>query len=221
MKKNVLLAGASGLVGGHALDLLLEQNDVDKIIIVARRSQNLKSPKIVEVIGELSELHEKDLRSYGVDHIDVGLCALGSTIKKAGSKEAFKKVDKDYVLEAGKFSKRFGAQSFSVISSLGADKDSPIFYNKTKGEMEEGLRAMNFKTLTIIRPSLLIGERKEVRVAEKFFIKLSPILNKTMIGPLKKYRGIEAHKVAAFLTESVSNQESGVVIIENSQMLAI
>jgi hypothetical protein len=87
--------------------------------------------------------------------------------------------------------------------------------------MEEGLRAMNFKTLTIIRPSLLIGERKEVRVAEKFFIKLSPILNKTMIGPLKKYRGIEAHKVAAFLTESVSNQESGVVIIENSQMLAI
>jgi len=116
-----------------------------------------------------------NLLDYGVDHIDVALCALGSTIKKAGSVEAFKKVDCSLVLSVAEFAKRFGASQFSVISALGADKNSGIFYNKVKGEMEEGLRAMSFELLTIIRLSLLLGERKEKRMAVKIFIKISPI----------------------------------------------
>ena len=188
---------------------------------MARTSQNFNNPKIIEIITELDHLSDINLLNYGIDRIDSGLCALGSTIKKAGSQQAFKNIDYTLVLRVAEFAKRFGAEEFSVISALGADRNSGIFYNKVKGEMEEGLKALNFKLLTIIRPSLLLGERKEKRVAEKIFIKLSPLLNKTLFGPLKKYRGIEAHKVATILAQSIKSQDCGVTVIENSQMLDI
>lgn len=219
--KNILLAGSSGLVGSFALKNLLSDARVGKIILVSRTSQDISNPKIIQIIGSLDLLDSVDLANYGVDRIDAGLCALGSTIKKAGDKESFKKVDKDFVINIAKFSKRFGSNQFAVISALGADSKSPFFYNQVKGEMEEGLRALNFSKLTIFRPSLLLGERKEVRGAERFLNKISPFLSTTLIGPLKKYRGIEAHRVAAHLTEVIFNETSGVVIIENSEMLNI
>ena len=219
--KNILLAGSSGLVGGFALKNLLSDSSVDHIILVSRTAQNINHPKIIQVIGSLDLLDSVDLKDYGIDHLDAGLCALGSTIKKAGGKEEFKKVDKDFVVNVAVFAKKFGASQFAVISALGADKKSSIFYNQVKGEMEESLRDYRFANLTIIRPSLILGERKEVRGAERFFIKISPFLSATFIGPLKKYRGIEAHKVASYLTEAIHNKNLGDMIIENSEMLNI
>lgn len=216
---NVLLAGASGLIGHHALHNLLEDRSISKIIVVARTELDIQNEKIVQVITSFDQLDKIELN----ERIDAGLCALGSTIRKAGSQGEFKKIDCTYVLSFAEFAQKYGAKKFSVISALGANSASPVFYTKVKGEMEEGLSQFNFQTLTIIRPSLLLGERRgsDKRLGEKFFIKLSPILNHTMIGPLKKYRGIEAKKVASHLTNSLRSEERGHVIIENEQMLSI
>ncbi|MDD4975051.1 MAG: NAD(P)H-binding protein [Bacteriovorax sp.] len=219
--KNIILAGSSGLVGSFALKNLLSDARIGKIILVSRTSQDISNPKIIQIIGSLDLLDTVDLKEYGVDRIDIGISALGSTLKKAGNKDDFKKIDKDFTVNVAAFSKRFGSKQFAVISALGADSKSPFFYNQVKGEMEEALRALNFSKLTIIRPSLILGERKEVRGAEHFLNKISPFLSVTLIGPLKKYRGIEAHKVADHLTQTIFNETSGVVIIENSEMLNI
>ncbi|MBC7539357.1 MAG: NAD(P)H-binding protein [Bacteriovorax sp.] len=219
--KNIILAGSSGLVGGFALKNLLSDARVGKIILVSRTSQNISNPKIIQIICSLDLLDSVDLADYGVDRIDAGLCSLGSTIKKAGNKEAFKKVDKDFVINVAEFSKKFGSKQFAVISALGADSKSPFFYNQVKGEMEAALSALKFSKLTIIRPSLILGERSEVRGAERFLKKISPFLSTTLIGPLKKYRGIEAHRVAAYLTDSIFSETTGSTIIENSEMLNI
>lgn len=217
----VLLAGASGLVGGHTLEFLLEDSSVTKIVALVRTSLKIKHEKLLEIKADLDHLEEIELRSFQLDHVDAALCALGTTIKKAGSQSEFKKVDCQFVLAIAAFARKYEAKKFAVVSALGADSRSAVFYNRTKGEMEEGLKKAAFETLTILRPSLLIGERKEKRPAEKFFIKISPVLNRTMIGPLKKYRGIEAKKVASHLARSIHTQERGHVIIENDQMLSI
>jgi uncharacterized protein YbjT (DUF2867 family) len=219
----VLLAGSSGLVGSHTLPELLNNKSISKIILIVRSKQAVSDPRIIQVVTSFDQLSSVDLSSFGVDHIDAAICALGSTIKMAGSKSEFKKIDCFYVLAFAELAKKFGAKKFSVISALGANAASPVFYNKVKGEMEEGLSKLHFDTLTIIRPSLLLGERRESdkRLAEKFFIKLSPILNQTLVGPLKKYRGIEAKKVASHLANSLKSEERGLVFIENEQMISI
>jgi uncharacterized protein YbjT (DUF2867 family) len=218
---NILLAGSSGLVGGMTLTLLLNDKRVEKIILVSRTSQKITNPKIIQIITSLDLLDTINLKDFGVDRIDAGLCALGSTIKKAGSKDDFKKIDCDFVVNVAKFSKKFGANQFAVISALGADSRSSIFYNQVKGVMEEALKDLNFNKLSIFRPSLILGERKEVRAGERLLIKISPFLSATLIGPLKKYRGIEAHKLARHLADSISTEHKGVKIIENAEMLNI
>lgn len=218
---NVLLAGSSGLVGSFALKNLLSDERVLKIILVSRTRQDISDPKIIQIITSLDLLNSISLKDYGIDHIDAAICALGTTMKKAGNKSEFIKVDKDFVVNVASFAKKFGADKFAVVSALGADKLSSFFYYQVKGEMEEALRTINFSQLIIIRPSLILGERKETRILEKLFVKISPFLSTTLIGPLKKYRGIEAHKIADHLTEAIFNENSGVTIIENAEMLNI
>ncbi len=217
----VMLAGASGLVGGHTLESLLEDNSVTDIILLVRTQLLLSHAKVFQIVTNFDELDSLSLKEYGIEGVDAALCALGSTIKKSGSQKAFHEIDCSYVLSFADFAKKNGATKFAVISALGADKGSSIFYNRVKGEMEEGLKALGFETLTIIRPSLLLGQRKESRPAERIFIHLSPLINKTLIGPLKKYRGIEAKKVASYLARSIHWQEKGQIIVENDQMLSI
>jgi len=217
----VLLAGASGLVGNHTLDYLIEDDSVSTIVLLVRSKLLLSHAKIIQIVTNFDQLDTVSLGDYGLDSVDSALCALGSTIKKAGSQKAFHTIDCSYVLNFAEFASKYGAKKFAVISALGADSKSSVFYNRVKGEMEDGLKKKNFETLTIIRPSLLLGERKEHRPAEKFFIHISPMINKTLIGPLKKYRGIEAKKVASHLARSIHSQERGHVIIENDQMLSI
>jgi uncharacterized protein YbjT (DUF2867 family) len=219
--KTVILAGSSGLVGSLVLQNLLSDSRIEKIILVSRTKQDFVNPKIIQVITSLDLLENINLADHGIDSVDVGICTLGTTIKKSGGAAAFKKVDKDFVIAFAQFSKNCGAQKFGVISALGANSHSSVFYNKVKGEMEEGLRQIKFTSLFILRPSLILGERKEVRVVEKLFIKLSPFLSHTLIGPLKKFRGIEANRLACHLTESIFNDSIGVTIIENAQMLTI
>lgn len=217
----VLLAGASGLVGNHTLEYLLEDSAVTQIVLLLRSKLLLSHAKVTQIVTNFDQLDTISLKDYGVGHIDCALCALGSTIKKAGSQQVFQMIDCSYVLNFADFARKNGAAKFAVISALGADSRSSVFYNRVKGEMEEGLKRKEFGTLTIIRPSLLLGERNEHRPAEKLMMTISPLINKTLIGPLKKYRGIEAKKVASYLARSIHSQERGHVIVENDQMLVI
>jgi len=149
-------------------------------------------------------------------HADDVYCCLGTTIKKAGSQEAFKKIDLGLVVTIAGLMKKQGAEQFLVISAMGADKDSKIFYNRTKSEMEAALQELGYPCLRIVRPSLLLGPREEFRLGEKIGVILTPILKPFLQGSLKKYRPVEAEKVAQFMLK-ISGEEpvAGVHVYES------
>ena len=143
--------------------------------------------------------------------VDLAFCCLGTTIKQAGSQEAFRAVDHDMVVAFGKRAREMGARHLVVISAIGADPKSSVFYNRVKGEMEQSLRAQEWPQLTIARPSLLIGERLEERLAEK----IAGPLSKLIPG---KYRGIEACQLARALWRLGLEEQSGIRVIESDEL---
>ena len=143
-------------------------------------------------------------------------CCLGTTIKTAGSKEAFRKVDLDYVVNVAKAAKENGVNHFAVVSAMGADKNSNIFYNKTKGEMEDAIKTIGFNSTYIIRPSLLLGDRKEFRFGEllgKFIM-----ITLSFLIP-KKYRAIYDVQVALAMIHFMNQAENGFFVKENDELL--
>lgn len=172
-----VISGATGLVGAQLIQKLLDDSRFTQVISVSRRSLKLTSPKLIEVICE----NFKDLPSLHSElKGDIYFCCLGTTIKTAGSQEKFKAVDHDAVLEFGKIAKLYEARSFVVISADGANANSRIFYSRVKGETEQDLQKLGLKHLVIMRPGLLMGERKEFRAGEKvamtIFGKIGPLL---------------------------------------------
>lgn len=224
---NVLLLGPSGLIGNLALGILLKDERVKKLIIISRRKVEYKvaskiancENRIVNIVGNLAEFTIEDFHQHGIDKIDICLCALGTTIKKAKTKEEFQKVDLDLVVKMAKLSKEMGANHFGVISAQGASHSSPFFYSRVKAMMEAEVMRIKFNSTTIIRPGLLIGERVEHRPMEQAFIKFSPILDKVLIGKMKQFRGIKAEKVALVLVQTGLNSTPGIHIVENLQLL--
>ncbi len=203
--KNALIAGATGLVGSELLKMLIDCGDYRVIHLLNRKSLSVNSAKVVEHIINFDELINFRL-AEPVDHV---FCTLGTTIKKAGTKENFRKVDFEYVVNLGKMAKAMNASKFLVISSLGANEKTPIFYNRVKGEMEAALKSLSLPQLFIFRPSLLIGDRKESRPGEKSAIVLYKILSPVFRGPLLKYKGVNAKKVAnAMIQIALKNNES-------------
>lgn len=188
----VLLLGATGLVGSKVLHLLLDDPSINSVNILARRSTEVQNSKLKEFIGPLNEM-EKFEEAFKVD---VVLCCLGTTIKKAGSKENFKQVDYEFPLVAAKMAKKMGVKSYGVITALGSNTKSPFFYNKVKGEIENALRGLNFENLFIIRPSLIVGDRNESRFAEEIGIAMVKVLNPLFLGPLRKYAGSKVEDIA-------------------------
>ena len=137
--------------------------------------------------------------------MDSIVCCLGTTIKKAGSQQQFRKVDLGYPLKAAELGRSQGARAFILMSAIGASSSSTIFYNRVKGELEDSLRELSYPYLSIYHPSLLLGDRREHRTAEALGIKAMPLVNRLLIGPLDKYRGIEAKTVAsAMVNETCS-----------------
>jgi len=207
--KNALIAGASGLVGSELLQLLLKGNEYDKVIAIVRKPLGFKHPKLIQEEVDFNKLTEF-APSFAVTDV---FCTLGTTIRKAGSQEAFRKVDYDYVVGIGKFSERTGVQRFLVVSSMGADAASRIFYNRVKGEMEKAVQQLNIPSIFIFRPSLLIGKRSEFRPGERIAQVLMGGLGFLFIGGLKKYRPIPASTVAnAMLTVALTRKEDRLVL---------
>ena len=161
--RTALLLGATGLVGGHVLDLLLASPRYSRVRVLGRRRLARTDAKLDSQEIDFDRL----ARHAELFRVDDVFCCLGTTIAKAGSQEAFRRVDLSYVVEAASLASEAGAEQFLVVSAVGADPDSRVFYNRVKGEMEAGVKRLPFRAVWILRPSLLLGEREEFRLGEK------------------------------------------------------
>lgn len=157
-----LLLGATGMVGRSLLQLLLDDPQVNRVHVLVRRSLGMEHPKLTEWLSDLATLPEDDTPFQCSDLY----ISFGSTMAKAGSKESFRRIDLDMPLRVARRAREAGAQRCMLVSAVGADKDSMIFYSRVKGELEEGLKALAFSSLHIFRPSILLGDRRESRPAE-------------------------------------------------------
>ena len=212
-----VMAGGTGLVGRTLLNLLLDDERIGKVISLVRADTRKKHPKLEEQVIDFDRIHEYEHVIKG----DAVFCCLGTTIKKARSKNNFKRVDYLYPLEIAKAARDNLVPQFNIITAIGADPKSPFFYNKVKGETEEALKFLHFDSLNIFRPSLLIGERQETRLAEQAGIILTKIINPLMVGKFKKYRGIKAADVARAMATTLYSENEGINIIQSDEIYNI
>jgi len=213
-KRTALLVGATGLVGGHCLNYLLKDETYSRIVVLSRRNLEIENPKLTQHMVDFDQL-EKYSDQIKADDI---FCCLGTTIKKAGSKEAFRKVDYYYPLRIAQLAAKNGARQFLLISSLGASQTSKIFYNRVKGETEAAIREILFYGVQIFRPSLLVGDRAENRVGEKVAEFLLKTVKPILIGGWKKYRAITAANVAKAMVEIAKTDLKGIHIYKSNQI---
>jgi uncharacterized protein YbjT (DUF2867 family) len=201
-----LLAGASGLTGGHALEALLSAPDVARVLAVSRRPLGREHPRLANRIVQFERL-EAQLKGISCD---VALCCLGTTRRQAGSPEAFRAVDVDCVLSFARAARSAGARRFVVISSVGANADARNFYLRTKGEVEQQLGNVGFESLDILQPSLLLGWRGEVRPLELAALAVMPLLNPLLRGKYLPYRSISARVLGAAMLGATRSGRRGV-----------
>lgn len=214
MSKKAIIAGATGLVGSKLLELLLEDEAYVEVMVISRKPVSHNHPKFRNIVVDFDNLDEtkNDLIADDV------FCCLGTTMKKAGSKEAFRKVDFQYPLELAKLTKANGAKKYLLISALGADENSSVFYNKVKGEVERAISELEFESFHIFRPALLIGPREEQRTGEDIFKAIFKVVNYLLIGPLKKYRSIHRDKVARAMNQLAHSDSQGRQIHESLEL---
>lgn len=208
--RRVLLLGATGLVGGELMKLLLADESIDHVRVVARHPTGEHHAKLQQLIlSDLTRMEREEHKSvFAVDQI---FCALGTTIRKAGSQEEFRVVDHDLPLMAARLGLTQGAHHYLLVSALGARSQSRVFYNRVKGELEENLTALRYPSLTIARPSLLLGPRQEHRLGEEIAKRLGWLMP-------PKYRPIEALAVARALARAARADLPGAHIFENRDM---
>jgi uncharacterized protein YbjT (DUF2867 family) len=204
MLQRVLLLGATGLVGRQLLDLLVRDDAVGKIIVLARRSTGVVSQKVEEHLFDLLEMPQH-AHLFAVDAI---FCALGTTMKVAGSQERFRVVDHDYPLLAAQLGKAQGAAHFLLVSSTGANPSSRAFYLRVKGEVERDILQLGYARTTIARPSLLLGDRAEWRFGERMAMHLSWLMPPA-------YKAVPATDVAHALVHAAHAQTEPVQILES------
>lgn len=205
----VALLGATGLVGRHCLDLLASDQAFERIVVIARRKfGEATAPRVEGHIVDVARLDEHP-ELFRVDQV---ICALGTTIKAVGgSRERFREVDYQIPLTAAKVGLPQGVRHFLLVSALGADASSRVFYNRVKGELEDALRTLGFRSVTIVRPSLLLGNRAEFRLGEEIAKRFG------WIAP-RKYRPVHARDVAIALVRSAKEDVPGLHIIESDEI---
>jgi uncharacterized protein YbjT (DUF2867 family) len=223
--RRVLLAGASGLVGSEVRRQLLARPDGPAVVSLLRRPGRPHPPRDLEWIADLSDPSNdaalaRELRALAGD-VDACICCLGTTIAKAGSREAFLAVDRDLVIRVAGIARELGARHMVLVSSVGASAQSNNFYLRVKGETERALADLGFGRVDLLRPGLLLGERSERRPAEQWGQRLAPLTNALMRGPLRRYRAIAAADVAAAAVAVLSQDEGGRHVHENTGLLAL
>lgn len=207
-QKTALIAGASGLVGSYCLRLLLQSERYGKVIAIGRRALPMQHPKLQQLMVDFDRL-DNYRHSLIADDI---YCCLGTTIKQAGSREKFNLVDFTYVKKLAAITSANFASQFLVVSSLGANPSSPIFYSRVKGQMEEAIKPMSFLAVHIFQPSLLLGARPGKRFGEQMAQVVMPRLSFLLQGPFKKYRPVQAEMVARAMLHAAMQDGAGVCI---------
>ena len=202
---NAIVVGSTGLIGGYLIQQLSEGNQFDNIYGVVRREGSLPDlPRVSEVVVDFESLDLSHLNA------DVIFCALGTTMKTAGSKTRFYAVDHDYVIKSGEEGKKIGVKHFLMVSSIGASASSWTYYLKVKGLTEGDLIALGFEKTSIFRPSLLLGPRQEHRFGEKLGESTLRIIRPLMVGGLQKQIPVHASQVAAAMIDQCSDETPGV-----------
>jgi uncharacterized protein YbjT (DUF2867 family) len=212
----IMLVGASGLTGQSVLRLLLADERVKEVHTPHRGPSSIDHPNL-----RPHPWQENPPRFDSLPDIpfDVVLCCLGTTLKKAGSRQAFQNIDRDAVLDLGAWARRRGVSRMLVISSAGSNPDSANFYLRTKGEMEAGLRLLKIPSITIFRPGLLLGNRKELRPAERLGQWALPLLSPLLRGPLLGWQGTPVETLARLMVARMFDPQSGFHVVENRDIL--
>lgn len=195
MARIALVAGATGLVGGLLLRRLADSPAYGEVRVIGRSPPSFEHGKVRFIASDFS-----DLAAHGAElAVDDVFCCLGTTIRVAGSRPAFERVDYHMVVDLARAAHKAGARKFLVISAVGASERSAAFYSRVKGRMEAAVRGLPFEAVHIVRPSLILGHRQQRRPAEDVAQRVAPLLSPLLVGPLKKYRAIDADDIAAAL----------------------
>ena len=217
--RTAAIFGATGLVGSACLDLLLADERYGRVIAIGRRAPARADAKLVVHQVALDAVDALEEPTLGP--VDDAFCCLGTTIAKAGSQEAFRRVDLDYVVNAATFAKHRGARHFLMVTAVGAAVGSKVFYSRVKGEAEEAVAKLGIESLSIFRPSLILGQRDESRLKERMAKSVAVALSFAMVGFAAKYRPIEATTIARAMLAAAAAPSSGVSMYEFDRMTSL
>lgn len=214
MKKTAIIVGATGLTGSILLQKLIENDRYESIKLFSRSKIEDLPNKVTQFIGDLLKL-EQFKADFTADEV---FCCIGTTAKKTPDKNLYKQIDYGIPVAAAKLSKENNIPTFLVISAMGANKKSTVFYNRTKGEMEDNILQQQIKNTTILRPSLIGGKRNEDRLLEKIGLVVFKIIQPLFLGKLKKYRIINAESIAEAMIILAHNTNNTEVIINSNEI---
>ncbi|KHF38135.1 oxidoreductase [Halalkalibacter okhensis] len=213
-QRTALVVGATGLIGQFLVKKLEQQPEYKKIYLFVRRDMEVVSEKTEVRVVSFDLLEEKDF-----PQVDDVYCCLGTTIKKAKTKEAFKQVDYEYPLKIARAALKKGAKQFLVVSAIGANETSRFFYSRVKGEVEKAVMNLAYAHIHIFRPSLLLGKRQEVRIGEKIGEWGAKLAKPWLRGPFAKYRAISGEQVAqVMVARALTKTDQPVLIYESNEM---
>jgi uncharacterized protein YbjT (DUF2867 family) len=213
MAKTATLIGASGLIGSHLLQLLLDDPDFDTVKILVRRKLQTSHQKLEQ---KVVDFNDSDSLLVAMDNSDAVFCTVGTTQKKVkGDLEAYRKVDYDIPVRIARFCKMTGCKTFVLVSAVGANSSAKNFYLKLKGEVEEVIQTIGIRSVYIMRPSMLMGNRKEYRFGEKV---ITPVMKSLSFLLPSKYKPIQAEDVAKAMLKAAKKNEEGFFVWEYGEM---
>ena len=212
--RSAIVIGATGLVGASLIRQLCEHEEYVSVTAITRRPLTYEHPKLDVKVKNFETISESD-----IEFAHEMYCCLGTTIKKAGSREVFEQVDYEYPMQFAALAKNRGIPHFLVISAMGASEKASAYYSRVKGKLEAGLIALDFPRLSIIRPSLLTGNRAEFRLGERAGGAVLKVMNPLLIGPMKHMRSIEANQVAlAMLVIALYGKQTKVTVYKSGEL---
>jgi len=217
MKKTAIILGATGFVGNRLLQKLIEDVRYETIKLFSRSKIEGLPNKVKQIIGDILDLDQFSTDFKGDDVF----CCIGTTAKKTPDKTLYRKIDYGIPVAAAKLAKVNHIDTFLVISAIGADKSSNVFYTKTKGEMEQGVLQQNLKKTYILRPAIIGGERDENRTLEKMGLVVFKLIQPVLVGKLKKYRIVNAETIAQAMLHLANSKNSSEGIVTSDQINTI
>ncbi len=212
--KRAIVFGATGFVGSHLLRNLLERSEYQSVTAVVRKDPGLAHPKLHTLLGDLDSVDE-GMSGSALDEVFI---ALGTTRKRTPNRTAYYRIDHDYPVAAARAAQALGARSVFLVSSVGADPDSQIFYVRAKGQMERDILALGYDHTHIFRPSMILGNRPEPRPLEHLLGRAWALLDPLLMGSLDRYKGIRGADIDRAMAAAAERRQERVAIYHWRQM---